>query len=292
MAWVAFDRAVRAVEDFGRDGPAQRWRRLRQEGHDDVCASAFDAERATFTQYYGSRELDAAALLMPSIGSANDPRVKGTVAAIERELLRGGFVQSYTDGDRRVAARRGRVPRLHFWLADAYARSGRTDDARATFERLLSLRNDVGLLAALLSVQRGYDTHVVDVLSAGPKPELVAALGAPLSIPDHWRPAARPMSYRVHRHGERCARRHPAQRPQQRRVPRRRAAGSPSRTTSFSAWSAPTAAAISQASEALALADRQWLEPLVRAGAMSFATVRDGFDRAPEDVKVVIDFAG
>lgn len=115
-----------------------------------MCARAFDAEGATFTQYYGSRELDAAALRMPSVGvlPATDPRMKGTVAAIELELLRGGFVQRYTDtGVDGLPPGESAFLACTFWLADVYALSGRTDDARATFERLLSLRNDVGLLA-------------------------------------------------------------------------------------------------------------------------------------------------
>ena len=98
MAWAAVDRAVRGVEEFGLDGPADDWKRLRDDIVDEVCDRGFDTRRGTFTQYYGSRELDAALLLIPAVGflPAKDERVAGTVAAIERDLCRDGFVQRYT----------------------------------------------------------------------------------------------------------------------------------------------------------------------------------------------------
>lgn len=153
MAWVAADRAVRAVERFGHRGPVGRWRALRQEIARDIMTNAYDERRRTFTQYYGSRELDASVLMMPLVGflPADDERVRGTVAAIGRELLRDGFVQRYTqrrastvDG---LPAGEGAFLACTFWLAQNYAMAGRRDEARDMFERLLGIRNDVGLLA-------------------------------------------------------------------------------------------------------------------------------------------------
>jgi GH15 family glucan-1,4-alpha-glucosidase len=153
MAWVAADRAVKGIVESGLPGPLARWSALREEIHTEVCARGFDAERGTFTQYYGSSELDAALLYMPLVGflPATDPRVVGTVAAIERDLLVDGFVLRYpTAADGSVdglPAGEGAFLACTFWLADNYALVGRVDEARALFERLLSLRNDVGLLA-------------------------------------------------------------------------------------------------------------------------------------------------
>jgi GH15 family glucan-1,4-alpha-glucosidase len=153
MAWVAADRAVKAVEDFGLPGPADRWRALRDDLRKEIMTKGFDSTRQTFTQYYGSRELDAALLMLPLVGflPATDERVRGTLAAVERELLRDGFVQRYTqtpgDSVDGLPAGEGAFLACTFWLADNYALMGRRDEARDVFERLLALRNDVGLLA-------------------------------------------------------------------------------------------------------------------------------------------------
>jgi GH15 family glucan-1,4-alpha-glucosidase len=154
MAWVAFDRAIRMRERFGLDGPLDRWRHLRTEIHREVCERGFDATRGTFTQFYGSQELDASLLLLPLVGFLphTDPRVLGTVAAIERELLRDGLVLRYQTGTDTVhidglPPGEGAFLPCTFWLADNYALQGRRPEAIALFERLLSLRNDVGLLA-------------------------------------------------------------------------------------------------------------------------------------------------
>ena len=151
MAWVALDRSVKSVERFGLDGPVERWRALRAEIHDQACREGFDPERNTFTQYYGSAELDAALLMIPLVGflPASDPRVRGTVEAVERELCPDGFVRRYShspevDG---LPPGEGAFLACSFWLADNLALLGRRDDARRLFERLLDLRNDVGLLA-------------------------------------------------------------------------------------------------------------------------------------------------
>jgi GH15 family glucan-1,4-alpha-glucosidase len=151
MAWVAFDRAVRDAERFALPGPVERWRALRTAVHDEVCAKGYDAERGTFVQYYGGRELDASLLIMPQVGflPAGDPRVKGTVAAVERELVQDGFVHRYTTAEDVDGLPHGEGTFLlcTFWLADAYALQGRLEEARAVFERLVALRNDVGLLS-------------------------------------------------------------------------------------------------------------------------------------------------
>lgn len=160
MAWVAADRAVKAVEVFGEDGPADRWRALRAEIHAEVCERGWDAERGAFTQSYGRPELDAALLMMPLVGflPAGDPRVRGTVTAVERELCEHGFVHRYSHDGGEVDGLppgEGAFLACTFWLADNYALVGRTDEARATFERLLVLRNDLGLLAEEYDVAAG-----------------------------------------------------------------------------------------------------------------------------------------
>ncbi|HLK90365.1 MAG TPA: glycoside hydrolase family 15 protein [Polyangia bacterium] len=151
MAWAGVDRCIKMVEGLGFSGPLERWRELRAEIHADVCAHGFDAARGTFTQYYGSRELDASALMFPLVGflPGDDARVRGTVAAIERELLRDGFVHRYTSSHDVDGLPEGEGVFLpcSFWLADNLALTGRTDEARALYERLLALRNDVGLLS-------------------------------------------------------------------------------------------------------------------------------------------------
>jgi GH15 family glucan-1,4-alpha-glucosidase len=153
MAWVAADRAVKAIDRFGLPGPAARWHALREDIRRDILTHGYDADRGTFTQYYGSRELDAALLMMPLVGflPPDDPRVRGTVAAIEGELLQDGFVQRYTQVPGQTVdalpAGEGAFLACTFWLADNYALQGRHEQAREVFERLLDLRNDVGLLS-------------------------------------------------------------------------------------------------------------------------------------------------
>jgi GH15 family glucan-1,4-alpha-glucosidase len=152
MAWVAADRAVKAVERFGLDGPADRWRRLRADIRSEVSERGWNPERGAFTQSYGRPELDASLLMMPLVGflAADDPRMRSTVKAIERELCVDGFVHRYTQLDDSVDGLppgEGAFLACSFWLADNYALVGRLDEARDTFERLLALRNDVGLLA-------------------------------------------------------------------------------------------------------------------------------------------------
>lgn len=151
MAWVAFDRAVKDVERFGLDGPVERWRGLRDVLHAEICTRGFNHQRNTFVQSYGGTEVDAALLVMPAMGflPATDPRIRGTVAAIEADLMRDGFVDRYRteSGVDGLPHGEGAFLLCAFWLADAYALMGRTDEARTLFERLLAVRNDVGLLA-------------------------------------------------------------------------------------------------------------------------------------------------
>jgi GH15 family glucan-1,4-alpha-glucosidase len=154
MAWVAFDRGVRAVEEFGRSGPVDRWRRIRDEIHREVCERGFNRELNSFTQSYDSKRLDASLLVMPLVGflPADDARVQGTVAAIERELYRHGFVYRYAGDDEStrvdgLPAGEGAFLPCTFWLVDNFALQGRLDEAEQLFERLLTLRNDLGLFA-------------------------------------------------------------------------------------------------------------------------------------------------
>jgi GH15 family glucan-1,4-alpha-glucosidase len=152
MVWVAFDRVLRAAEALSLDAPVERWRRVRDEVHAEVCERGFDPELGAFTQSYGSRSLDASLLQIPLVGflPADDPRVRGTVAAIERGLMSGGLVQRYDpaatdDGLERQDE--GAFLACSFWLVEAMLLDGRGAEARALFERLLALSNDVGLLA-------------------------------------------------------------------------------------------------------------------------------------------------
>ncbi len=153
MVWVAADRAVRAMEEFpDLEGDLDGWRELRDEVHREVCAKGFDPARNTFTQSYGSRELDAALLLIPRVGflPPDDPRVLGTIEAVRSELGQDGFVRRYTSDTEEVdglPGEEGTFLVCSFWLADALHMTGRTREARELFERLLGLANDVGLLA-------------------------------------------------------------------------------------------------------------------------------------------------
>ena len=159
MAWVALDRAVGGVEHFGLDGPVDRWRALRDQIHAEVCARGYDAERNTFVQSYGSRHLDASLLMLPLVNflPASDPRVSGTVDAIQRDLVSDGFVYRYnpTEADDGLSGTEGAFLMCTFWMVDCLQLLGRREEACATFERLLDLRNDVGLLAEQYDVAAG-----------------------------------------------------------------------------------------------------------------------------------------
>jgi GH15 family glucan-1,4-alpha-glucosidase len=153
MAWAGLDRAVTAVERYGLDGPVDRWRATRDQIHAEVCSRGYDRSRNTFTQFYGSDGLDAALLLIPRVGflAYDDPRVTGTVDAVRTALTSDGFLLRYhpqhdgnVDG---LPGTEGAFLACTFWLADALHATGRTGEARELFERLLAVRNDVGMLA-------------------------------------------------------------------------------------------------------------------------------------------------
>jgi GH15 family glucan-1,4-alpha-glucosidase len=154
MAWVGFDRAIKDLQAGGLEGPVDRWRAIRQEIHDEVCTKGFNADRNAFVQFYGSDRVDASLLMVPLVGflPAHDDRVAGTVAAIEQDLLHDGFVMRYAhdedceDVDGLPPGEGAFLP-CTFWLADCYAAMGRHEDAHAVFDRLLAVRNDVGLLS-------------------------------------------------------------------------------------------------------------------------------------------------
>jgi GH15 family glucan-1,4-alpha-glucosidase len=154
MAWVAFDRGVQAVERFGRSGPVERWREVRSAIHREVCEQGFDVELNSFTQSYGSKRLDASLLVIPLVGflPADDARVVGTLAAIERELVRDGFVYRYSQDEEArhidgLPPGEGAFLPCTFWLVDNLALQGRIDEAEELFQRLLDLRSELGLLA-------------------------------------------------------------------------------------------------------------------------------------------------
>ena len=151
MVWAAFDRAVRAVEDEGMEGPVDRWREARDEVCEELLTRGFNAERNTFTQHYETDQVDASLLVLPLVGfiKGDDPKMLGTIEAIEKDLMRDGLLMRYrteTDVDGLPG---GEHPFLacSFWLVSAYAAAGRLDDANALFDRLVGLVNDVGLLS-------------------------------------------------------------------------------------------------------------------------------------------------
>jgi GH15 family glucan-1,4-alpha-glucosidase len=153
MAWVAFDRAVKSAQHMPLDGPVDKWARLRDAIHAEVCARGYDAGRNTFTQTYGRPELDASLLMMPLVGflPATDERMKGTVRAVERELMRDGFLLRYRTDPKHspdgLPPGEGIFLPCSFWLADTYVQLGRQEEAARLFDRLCSLANDVGLLS-------------------------------------------------------------------------------------------------------------------------------------------------
>jgi GH15 family glucan-1,4-alpha-glucosidase len=159
MAWVAFDRAIRIAERFDAPAPLARWRRVRAQIHAEVCRYGYDRTRRTFTQYYGSRELDASVLLIPLVGflPPSDPRVLGTIDAVRRSLRTGGLVARYSteESDDGLPVGEGAFLACSFWLVENLALTGRRAEALELFERLLALRNDVGLLAEEYDSQAG-----------------------------------------------------------------------------------------------------------------------------------------
>ncbi len=158
MAWVAFDRAILIAKKLGSDAPIAKWQKLRDTIHDQICRKAFNKEKNSFVQSYGSRQLDASLLLMPIVGflPAADPRMRGTIEAIERDLMPGGFVLRYDTSKVRDGLPPGEGVFLacSFWMVSCLKAIGRIGDARRLFDRLLALRNDVGLLSEEYDVGR------------------------------------------------------------------------------------------------------------------------------------------
>ncbi len=151
MVWVAFDRAIAAVEKHGLEGPVEEWRTLRDQVRDEVLEHGFDAERNTFTQHYDTREVDASLLVLSDVGfiEGDDPRMLGTIKAVEEDLMRDGFLLRYrtASGVDGLSGEEHPFLACSFWLVEAYALAGRVDDAHALMQRLLALCNDVGLLS-------------------------------------------------------------------------------------------------------------------------------------------------
>jgi len=158
MVWAAFDRAVRAVTDFGLDGPLDRWTKLRDAVREEVESEGFDRRRNTFVQYYGASEVDASLLVLPQVGfcAPDDPRMLGTVAALEEDLMRDGLLLRYRTEQSDDGLDPGEHPFLacSFWLVEQYANSGRIDDAETLMHKLVGLVNDVGLLSEEYDTQQ------------------------------------------------------------------------------------------------------------------------------------------
>jgi GH15 family glucan-1,4-alpha-glucosidase len=152
MAWVAVDRVIKSAETFGLEGPLDHWRNMREEIFKDVCARGFDAQMGSFVQSYGSKHLDASLLLLPSMRflPIADPRIEGTVKAIERNLMVDGLLMRYYDSEKTVDGLppgEGVFLACSFWLVDVYLLQGRRREAERLFRRLVGLCNDVGLIS-------------------------------------------------------------------------------------------------------------------------------------------------
>jgi GH15 family glucan-1,4-alpha-glucosidase len=186
MAWVAFDRAIKDAEQDGLEGPIERWRETRAAIHAQVCEKGFDSRRNSFVQSYESAYLDASLLLIPQVGflPADDPRVLGTIAAIERDLMADGLVLRYSTATKvdGLPAGEGTFLPCSFWLADCFLLTGRREEGQALFERLLALSNDVGLFA------EEYDPRAKRMLGNFPQALTHMALvntARLLSMPEH-----------------------------------------------------------------------------------------------------------
>jgi GH15 family glucan-1,4-alpha-glucosidase len=158
MAWVAFDRAIKCIEEFDFDGPVDEWRALCKRIHADVCDKGFDKELNSFVQSYGSKWLDASLLLIPSTGflPVDDARVRGTIEAVEKRLMQDGFIMRHDPEEIETGLAHGEGAFLacSYWLADCYVMLGRKDEARELFDRLLAIRNDLGLLSEEYDVEK------------------------------------------------------------------------------------------------------------------------------------------
>jgi GH15 family glucan-1,4-alpha-glucosidase len=162
MTWVAFDRGIKSAEEFGFKAPLEKWRMLRATIHRDVCENGFDRELNSFVESYGSKLLDASILMLPSVGflPPSDPRVRGTLAAIEKYLMRDGFVlrhdpREISDETQPIE---GAFLACSLWLADAYVLAGEFAKAQGLFDRVVAVANDLGLLAEEFDPGEGRQT--------------------------------------------------------------------------------------------------------------------------------------
>ncbi len=200
MAWVAFDRTIRHAEEFSLKGPVEHWKELRSRIYESICRDGFNEAKGAFVQFYGSDELDASLLLMPMVGflPADDPRMKATIEAIGRELAVDGLIQRYRTTHKGVdglPAGEGLFLACSFWYVDCLALLGRRDEARALFQRLLSIRNDVGLLA------EEYDPEARRQLGNFPQAfSHLALINAALNLDNHHGPGARRRGNARNRH--------------------------------------------------------------------------------------------
>jgi GH15 family glucan-1,4-alpha-glucosidase len=198
MAWVAFDRAVRLVEECGCAAVERvgRWRKIRDQIHEEVCARGFNKNKNAFTQYYGSDALDASLLMMPLAGFLpfRDKRVRGTIEAIERELIQDGFVLRYRpeeEGVDGLPGREGVFLPCSFWMVSCLYGIGRKREARELFERLLSIRNDLGLLS------EEYDPRSKRQLGNFPQAfSHVSLINAAMILTGHWSPVTKRNTHR------------------------------------------------------------------------------------------------
>jgi GH15 family glucan-1,4-alpha-glucosidase len=160
MTWVAFDRAIKSAERFGFDAPLDRWRMLRDEIFRDVCENGFDPKLNAFVESYGSQFIDASILLMPGVGflPASDYRVRGTIRAAEKYLMRDGFVMRYDIRSDEGLPTEGAFLACSLWLADAYVLAGELNKAQAVFDRVVAVANDLGLLAEEFDPDLGRQT--------------------------------------------------------------------------------------------------------------------------------------
>jgi GH15 family glucan-1,4-alpha-glucosidase len=196
MTWVAFDRAIKSAERFGLKGPLEQWKSLSDAIRRDVCEKGFDPEQNAFVESYGSRMLDASILLLPSVGflPASDPRVKGTIAAVERHLMRDGFVLRHDPRELPAEEQpaEGAFLACSLWLADAYALAGEFDKAQALFDRVVGVANDLGLLAEEYDSGAGRQT--------GNFPQAlthIALINTAHNLGDAQRPAEKPAVQRT-----------------------------------------------------------------------------------------------
>jgi GH15 family glucan-1,4-alpha-glucosidase len=160
MTWVAFDRGIKSAETFGFKAPIEKWRALRDTIHLDVCARGFDPELNAFVESYGSKMLDASILLLPAVGflPPEDPRVRGTLAAVEQHLMRDGFVLRHDPREAEQQPAEGAFLACTLWLADAYALAGEFAKAQELLTRVVAIANDLGLLAEEYDTAAGRQT--------------------------------------------------------------------------------------------------------------------------------------